>query len=421
MAGSLTRVFRNRMEKFYKRIKCALCGSEEVETVLDLGEMPLANAFLDAKSLDEEEARFPLAVNFCRKCFSVQLQYVVDGEVLFKNYHYATSASKPLVDHFFALGDEIARDYVASPEDFVVEVGSNDGCLLSRIKDKCRVLGIDPADNIAEIAISQKIPTITDFFSTALAKKIRLNTGPAKVVVANNVMAHIDDLRDVFAGVKELLADDGQFIFEVHWVGNLLTEGGFDQIYHEHLYYHSLHALKTLLESLGMVVNDIKLIPIHGESMRVYAGKSGESTNAVREFLDREVKMGLTDSATYRDFSNKIEANKKKLLELLSGLKMEGKKIVGYGAPAKGNTLLNYFGIGPEVLDYLTDTTVQKQGTYTPGTRVQVVSPENLKTDVPDYVLLLSWNYADAILEKEKDLRERGVKFIIPVPEVRIV
>lgn len=418
MAGSIKRIFGNRMENFYQRVTCPLCGSADIETVLDLGETPLANAFLDEAALEKEEPKFPLSLNFCRNCFSVQLRHVVNGEVLFKNYHYATSASRPLVEHFYGLADEITEKYVKSPEDFVVEIGSNDGALLSRIKDRCRVLGIDPASNITE---SASVPTVTDFFTTALAEEIRLKHGRARVVTANNVMAHIDDLRDVFAGVKELLSDDGRFIFEVHWVGNLLTEGGFDQIYHEHLYYHSLHTLKTLLESLGMTVNDIKLIPIHGESIRVYAGKSGESAPFVREFLDREVKMGLTQKSTYVNFSNKIETNKKKLLELLSGLKADGKKIIGYGAPAKGNTLLNYFGIGPDMLDYITDTTPQKQGTYTPGTHLPVVSPEKLKTEIPDYILLLSWNYAGAILEKEKELRKKGVKFIIPVPEACIV
>lgn len=421
MARILARISGNRMETCYKKINCRICNSRDLEEVLTLGIMPLANAFLDKESLSVEEPRFPLTVNFCPHCFLVQLGHVVDGELLFKNYHYATSASTPLVQHFNNLADEIASEYVKSPEDLVVEIGSNDGSLLSRIKDRCRVLGVDPAENITELATARHVPTIRDFFSAKLAERIRSEFGPARVVVANNVMAHIDDIRDVFSGVKTLLADDGRFIFEVHWVGNLLTEGGFDQIYHEHLHYYSLHSVKVLLDSLGMVVNDIRLVPIHGESMRVYTGKSGRRSVAVRDFLDREVAMGLTKSVTYVNFSKKIESNKKKLVDLLSELKAQGKKIVGYGAPAKGNTLLNYFHIGPDVLDYITDTTPAKQGTYTLGMRIPVVSPEKLLIDTPDYILLLSWNYADAIIEKEKDLRSRGVKFIIPVPDVRIV
>ncbi len=409
------------MENFYQKLNCRICDSKNMEKVLDLGSMPLANDFLSKKSLHVPEMVFPLAINFCSNCSLVQTSHVVDGDLLFKNYHYETSASRPLVEHFYSLADEIAKDYIQSPDNLVVEIGSNDGSLLSRIKDRCRVLGIDPGGNVAEIAIKNGISTITDFFSTTLAKKIKSEKGMAKVVVANNVMAHIDDVRYVFSGVKELLSPGGRFIFEVHWVGNLIDEGGFDQIYHEHLCYYSLHSLKFLLDSLRMVINDIKLVPIHGESLRVFAGHSGKSSRSVIEFLDREVKMGLTKRDTYIGFSKKVESNKKKLVDLLWELKKEGKKIIGYGAPAKGNTLLNYFKIGPDILDFITDTTPAKQGTYTPGTRIPVVSPEILKNELPDYIFLLSWNYADAILEKEKGLREKGVKFIIAVPEVRVV
>ena len=247
------------------------------------------------------------------------------------------------------------------------------------------------------------------------------NEGKAKVVVANNVMAHINNIKDVFAGVKSLLLPNGKFIFEVHWVGNLLTDGGFDQIYHEHFYYHSLYSIKHLIESLDMVVEDIKLVPIHGESMRVYVGLSGKGSKAVGEFLKREKKMGLVDIKTYKNFSKKVESNKDDLKKLLLSLKKKGKRIVGYGAPAKGNTLLNYFKIGPEIIDYIIDTTISKQGTFTPGSHIPIMSPETLRKEMPDNVLLLSWNYADAILEKEKELRKKGVKFIIPVPRVKIV
>jgi SAM-dependent methyltransferase len=410
------------MENVHQKVSCRICGSSELATVLDLGTTPLANAFLTEEQLSAPELVFPLAISFCPDCASVQLTHTVDGSVLFKDYHYETAASRPLVEHFHALAEEILEKYATSPDDLVVEIGSNDGSLLSRIKGRCRVLGVDPAANVASTAIRNGVPTIVDFFTLPVAKKIQAEFGKAQVIVANNVMAHIDDIRGVFAAVKELLTPDGRFIFEVHWVGNLLTEGGFDQIYHEHIYYHSLHALKHLVESLGMVVKDVTLVPIHGESMRVSVALSGESSQAVHDFLGREVEMGLTRKETFLGFGEKIEANRKKLVALLASLKKEGKRVVGYGAPAKGNTLLNYFRIGPDALEYITDTTLAKQGTYTPGTHIRVVSPEALQGDAqPDYVLLLSWNYADAILAKEEELRARGVKFIIPVPEVRIV
>lgn len=408
------------MKKFEIKEKCGICGSKDFLGILDLGEMPPANAFLKEEDFGREE-NFPLAVQLCKNCKSLQLRHLVSPKLLFKNYHYATGASKPLVEHFHKLAEEIAENYVKSPEDLVIEIGSNDGALLSRIKNRCKVLGVDPAENMAETAMKNGVPTIVEFFNTKLSKKIKSDFGEAKVVIANNVMAHIDDLRNVFSGVKYILSEDGQFIFEVHWVGNLLNDGGFDQIYHEHLYYHSLHSLTVLLNSLKMVVNHVQLVPIHGQSMRVYAGRSGKSSSAVQEFLDREEKMGLLDVNTYKKFSEKVESNKGRLTDLLYGFKKAGKKIVGYGAPAKGNTLLNYFNIGKDILEYITDTTPNKQGTCTPGAHIQVVSPEILESDLPDYVLLLSWNYADAILEKEKALRQKGVKFIIPVPEVRVV
>lgn len=418
---ALKEYLETEWKQSYQKLRCGICGSHSLLQILDLGVMPLANAFVHKENLHSPELSFPLAVNFCSSCSSVQLSHVVDGKILFKNYHYETAASEPLVKHFNAMADEIVRDHIQSPDDLVIEIGSNDGSLLARIKDRCKVLGVEPAGNVAKIAIENGVPTTVDFFNESVSQRIKSEWGEAKVVVANNVMAHIDDIRGTFLAVKSLLASDGRFIFEVHWVGNLITEGGFDQIYHEHIYYHSLHALKFLLDSVGMVINDIKLVPIHGQSMRVYAGKSGKSSPAVSDFLKQEVEMGLTKKETYFNFSKKIESNKKNLLEILSKLKKEGKKIFGYGAPGKGNTLLNYFNIGPEILDCITDTTPFKQGTYTPGTHIPVVSPKILEKEIPDYFLLLSWNYADAILQKEKELRVRGVKFIVAVPEVKIV
>lgn len=413
------------MNEFKLKRVCRICGGREFLEILNLGKMPLANAFLAHKKFFAKEESFPLVVFLCSNCKSLHLRHVVSPTIIFKNYHYETGASKPLVEHFYALADEIANKHLDSPNDLVVEIGSNDGSLLSRIKDRHRVLGIDPAENVAKIARKNGVPTMVGFFDYALAKKIKLQEGEAKVIVANNVMAHIDDLRNVFSGVKHLLHPHGKFIFEIHWVGNLLGEGGFDQIYHEHLYYHSLHSLRVLLESLRMSVRDIRLTPIHGESMRIYVGHKEENylsgMSRVNRFLDREKRMGLTDIETFKYFSEKINLNKAKLLELLTELKKRGKRIVGYGAPGKGNTLLNYFGIDHNILDYITDTTPSKQGAYTPGTHIRVVSPEILRTDRPDYLLLLSWNYANAILEKEKELRKKGVKFIIPVPRVKIV
>jgi len=401
--------------------KCRICGNPKLEKILDLGDTPPANSFLSKKNLKRKESKFPLVLVFCDKCSLVQLGHSVDPKVLFQNYHYNTGASKPLVNHFQNMAEEISKKYLNGKDDLLVEFGSNDGVLIGTLKDRHRVLGVDPASNVAKLAKERGVETITDYFGKQSAKKITKKFGNAKVIVANNVFAHIDDVHDVLKGVDILLHNDGHFIFECHWVGNLIGQGGFDQIYHEHLFYYSLHSLRVLLDTMDFVIKDVKLVPIHGESLRVYAGKSGRSNVMVKEFLIREKEMGLTKKETYQNFGEKVESNKEKLTDLLEALKRLGKKIVGYGAPGKSTTLLNYLNIGPKTLDFITDTTSSKQGTYTPGTHIPVVHPEILMREKPDYILLLSWNYADAILEKEKELRKRGVKFIIPVPEVRIL
>jgi hypothetical protein len=283
------------------------------------------------------------------------------------------------------------------------------------------VLNVDPADNLASLSEGNGVPFYPAFFTSKTADDIIAIYGKAKVVVANNVFAHTDPLESVFKGVAKLIGGDGTFIFEVHWAKHFVEEGAFDQIYHEHLCFHSLHALKYLIESSGMNVFDVQIVPMQGRSLRVFAGKDRTPTVNVERVLAEEKAAGLMSETTYHAFAKKIEADKQKLLVLLKELKAAGKKIVGYGAPAKGNTLLNYYGIGPDILDYLTDTTVLKQGLYSPGMHIPIVSPERLLTDTPDYILILAWNFKDAILEKEKALRAKGVKFISTVPQLEIL
>lgn len=409
------------MKNYIHKNSCRICGSENLVKILDLNETPLANGFLTEEELKKEEEKFPLAAHFCNNCSLVQLLDVVDPKILFGNYHFMTSASKPAVDHFINLGQELTDNFVKDKNDLVVDIGGNDGTLLGCIKDHCRVLNVEPASNIAEISKKNGVATINDFFSSDLAQKILDEYGKASVISANNIIAHTDKVKDIFVGANLLLKDNGIFVFEAHWVKNLVGEGGFDQIYHEHLCYYSLHALKHLVESTGFFIKDVKSVPMQGESLRVYVGKTEGASMAVDEFLQREKDMGLTDIKTFLGFSDKVIQNAKNVKELLNSLKQQGKKIVGYGAAAKGNTLLNYFQIGPDLLDYIVDTTPLKWGRYSPGAHIPVVHPDKLKTDIPDYIFLLAWNYADAILEKERELREKGVKFIIPVPTIRVV
>ena len=406
--------------------KCRSCGHTKLVPMLDLGVMPPANAFLQKADLKKPEAAFPLRLVVCPKCFLVQLGDVVDTDALFsRDYYYLTGASAPLVKHFQDFGARLAEEMELKKTDLVVEFGSNDGVLLAAIMPYARVLGVDPATNVGKEAAKRQVPTLTDFFGEKSAKTIRQKEGAARVILANNVFAHISDIHNVIKGISHLLTDDGQFISEVHWVGNLMGAGGFDQIYHEHIYYYSAHALKHLLEKVhGLTLVKVELIPMHGESLRIYVtkGEKGTAVDAsVADFLKKEKTLGLDKIDTYLTFSKRVHTTKEKLLATLKDLRKAGKRIAGYGAPAKGNTLLNYVGVGPDLLEYIIDTTPTKQGAYTPGMCIPVVSPEMLKTNPPDYILLLSWNYADAILAKEKALRDQGVKFIIPVPDVRIV
>ena len=338
---------------------------------------------------------------------------IVDPELVFKKYEYLTSASQPMCDHFIKMGNDLVDQFDIKQEDLVVEIGGNDGVLLNAIKDKCRVLNVDPAVDAAKMSKEKGIATLNEFFTCDTVAKI----GRAKLVIANNVMAHIEDIVGTFLGVGQLIQDGGVFVLEVHWLGNLIGSGGFDQIYHEHIYYHSLTALNHLVEATGMVIFDVQMEPIHGQSMRVFVGDR-KPTQAVDDLLKQEQILGLDKEETFTAFADKIENNRINLVTLCKLLRLKGKSIVGYGAPAKGNTLLNYFNIK---LDYVIDTTPLKQGLYTPGMHMRVRKPERVLTEPPDYFLLLAWNYADTILEKEKTLRDAGTKFIIPVPETRVV
>jgi len=411
------------MQEYIHKTSCRVCEGVDLVCVLDLGFTPPANAYLKKEDLEKPEKSFPLALYYCRTCSLAQLLDVVDPKILFKNYHFLTGASSPSIEHFRRYAEEALRPLISSKEELVIDIGGNDGVLLSFVKDDVRVLNVDPADNLAPLSEEKGVPFYPAFFTSQTADEIIAKYGEAKIVVANNVFAHTDPLRDVFKGVAKLIGKNGVFICEVHWQKHLIEEGAFDQIYHEHLCFHSLHSLKYLVEFAGMWVYDVQIVPTQGRSLRIFVTKDRDRipTQNVERILVEEEESGLIGEAAHRSFTQSIEAEKQKLLGLLRGLKAAGKKIVGYGAPAKGNTLLNYYGIGPDVLDYLTDTTSLKQGLYSPGMHIPIVSPEKLLTDTPDYILLLAWNFKDAILEKEKNLRDRGVKFISIIPRVEII
>ncbi|KKS44893.1 hypothetical protein A2567_01905 [Candidatus Azambacteria bacterium RIFOXYD1_FULL_42_11] len=403
---------------------CRMCNSRNLKPFFDLGETALANSFLKKEALDKPEPKYPLKVFFCEDCGLSQLVHVVEPEILFRDYVYFSSGMPTLPEHFKKYAKEAVNDFVSSKDDLVVEIGSNDGLLLGAIKNLgAKVLGVDPAKNIAKVANERGVETLPEFFSEKLAGEIAAKYGKAKVMIGNNVVAHIDNHHDLVKGVSALLANDGVFMFEAPYIVDMFENYTFDTIYHEHLSYLSVRPLVNLFKQFGMELFDVKVFPVQGNSIRGYAGKSGqhEISPRVAELLQKEKLMKLDKLETYLKLASDIKEMNQKVITVLRELKAKGKRIAGYGAPAKGNTLLSYFGIGPDILDYATEALPSKIGFYTPGTHIPVVNIEDARKNPPDYFLLLAWNYKDVILNKEESLRQKGVKFIMPVGKIEIL
>jgi hypothetical protein len=386
--------------------------------ILDLGEQPPSNSFLDINELNSSESKFPLRLFWCRDCYLVQLLDIVDKEYLFKNYFYMTSASKPIVEHFKKYAQDVYDKFLQDKNNsFVVEIGSNDGSLLSEFKKLgSQILGIEPATNLSNLANQSNITTKNTFFSSQVSKDI-VKSRNASIVVANNVIAHVEDLQDLMYGIKILIGNDGVFIFEVPYLVDLIKKLEFDTIYHEHLSYFSILPLLKLVEQFGLEIFDIQKQLVHGGTLRIFVSQKDNYSvnNSVKVFLNKEHKLGLDKIEFYHKFSTHVKELKKNLIKLLIQLKKENKSLLGYGAPAKGNVLLNYCGINTNFLDCIIDTTPLKQGKYTPGMHIPIVAPKNLKNT--DVALLLAWNYEPEILLKEKIFRENGGKFLIPLPK----
>jgi SAM-dependent methyltransferase len=401
---------------------CRICKGRDLARILSLGEQPPVDNFITAASIIDEK-RYPLDVYFCNTCSLVQLLDVVAEDELFHGaYAYFSSASAPLVEHFRSYADDLKREQL-NADDLIVDIGSNDGVLLQFFTERYRVLGIEPSANVAAVARQKGIETKDGFFTVGMAQEIVGTHGKAKVITANNVFAHIDDLDEIISAIKELLTDDGVFVSESHYLLDLVEHKEFDTVYHEHLCYYSVKPLRHLFERFGMEVCDVRHVATHGGSIRVYARKKSDTPikPSVQEFCDREERAGLYTLARFGSFQTEVEAIREKLVAFVRSARAEGKVVTAYGAPAKGNTLLNFCGFTANDIAYVTDTTPYKIGLLTPGSHIPVVSPDVLKSETPDYILLLAWNYKDFILKKEQALRDRGTKFIIPIPNVEIV
>ena len=406
------------MKHIRRRTTCRACDSSDLVSILDLGAQPPANAFVKPEEFEAEQA-FPLELFFCRACTLVQLLDIVSPELLFRNYVYVSSTSPVFRKHFESYADYIFSSYLKSGQ-LAVDIGSNDGILLKPLQvGGALILGVDPAIEIARRATKDGIPTLPHFFSPLIAGVIKKRLGSAHVVTANNMFAHTDNLDVILQGVHDLLASDGVFIVEVAYVKDFLEQRLFDTVYHEHVSYYSVRSMSELVSRRGFDVIDVEHVDTHGGSIRVVMAPSQHHRKkmpSVDLFLKEETIAGVDKEETYHAFAKLVADNKVALKSLLEDLVSHGKKIAGYGAPAKGNTLLNYMGIGANVLDYIVDDSIFKQGLYTPGMHIPVASFERLTANPPDYVFILAWNFADAIIKKCDSVLQEKAHYIIPVP-----
>ena len=397
---------------------CRSCGATQLEKVLSLGRTPLANALLRAEDLEQPEPTFPLELVFCPACALVQITETVPPEQLFSHYLYLSSFSDTMVKHSEELAARLVRERRLDRDSLVIEVASNDGYLLQFYKQAgVPVLGIEPAANVAEVAELKGIPTLVRFFGRELAAELRSSGRRADVIHANNVLAHVADLNGFVAGLALTLKDGGVAVIEAPHVKPMIERLEFDTIYHEHLCYYSLTALQPLFKRHGLEIVDVFEIPLHGGSLQVHASLGGSPSDRVVRLLQDEREAGVGELEFYRDFGDKVLRLRKSLVATLEDLKSSGSRIAAYGASAKGATLLNYCRIGRETIEFVADRSTVKQGLYTPGAHLPIKSPESLLTERPDHVLLLTWNFADEILQQQAAYREQGGKFIIPVPE----
>ncbi|MER6943930.1 class I SAM-dependent methyltransferase [Nonomuraea sp. NPDC000554] len=397
---------------------CRLCGSADLAGVVDLGATPPCELFLTAEQLDQPEQTFPLHLRVCTSCWLAQLPPLITPEDTFTEYAYFSSYSTSWVEH--------ARVFVAGlalkPDAFVVEVASNDGYLLQHVVERgVRCLGIEPSANVGRAAVERGVPTVTEFLTPELGRRIRQEHGPADVVVANNVYAHIPDVVGFTEGLRALVADDGLVSIEVQHLLTLMELNQYDTIYHEHFQYYTVASAQRALAGGGLTLVDVELLPTHGGSIRLLARPRGEPSHRVTDVLALEKAAGLHDLSGYADFAARVAKVRRDLLRFLIDAAEQGRTVAGYGAPGKGNTLLNHCGIRPDLLPYTVDRNPYKHGRFTPGTRIPILPPETIARDRPDYVLVLPWNLRSELVEQLSFVREWGGRLVFPIPRLEVV
>lgn len=404
-------------------MNCRSCGNKNIQSIFSFGEIPLANRLLKAEQLSETEPRYNLEIMLCEGCGLVQLKDIIDPAVLFSDYLYFSSNAVTMLESVSNLIDKLTPTLPKGAK--IVEIASNDGYLLQYYQNKgFDVLGIEPAKNIAEYANAKGITTQCEFFTEELADILREKQHlQADIIHANNVMAHVPDINDFALGIKKLLASNGQAIIEVPYLLNLINNIQFDTIYHEHVYYFSLSPLLALFSRHGLMIFDVEQIPVHGGSLRIYVGHEGQhvTSQAVSDMHKNECQLNIKQHSYYQAFANRIASLKTTLCDQLNLLKKQNNRIAAYGASAKGTTLLNYFGIGNDIIDFVVDLSPIKHGYHTPGTHLKINPVEYLSTEKIDYTLLLTWNFSEEILKQQEEYRAKGGKFILPLPEVSVI
>lgn len=405
--------------------QCQFCGTALKHTLVNLGMSPLCESYVNFEQLNQMEAFYPLHVRVCDNCFLVQLEAYVSPEHIFSEYAYFSSYADTWLRHCKAYTDLMVERFNLNQQSQVVELASNDGYLLQYFVEKnIPVLGVEPATNIAKIAVAKGIPTVNEFFGRVCARKLVQQGIQADLIAANNVLAHVPDLNDFVAGMKILLKPQGVATGEIQHLMRLMESNQFDTIYHEHFCYHTLTTLEKIFAAHGLTLFDVEELSTHGGSLRIYARHQDDSTKPISdrviELRNREAAAGFNSIERYTNFEEQVRETKRKLLDFLIKKKREGKQIVGYGAPGKGNTLLNYCGIRTDFLDYTVDRNPYKHGKFLPGTHIPIYPTSKIEETKPDYVLILPWNFKDEIMEQMSLIRNWGGQFVVPIPEINI-
>ncbi len=408
-------------------MNCRFCNTQLLNTFTDLGETPLANSFLTLEMLDKKEINFPLKAMVCSKCFLVQVDEFEKPQNIFNDYAYFSSYSTSWLEHVKIFAENMIERFNLSINDQVIEIASNDGYLLKNFKNhQIPVLGIEPAANIAKIAENSGISTTVNFFGSNTAQKIVDSGVKAKFLIAFNVLPHVPDLNDFVLGMKKILDKDGIMVIQFSaYLLDVIKKCEFDMVYHEHFSYFSLFTLKKIFETYDLEIFDVKEIPVHGGSLRLFL-KSRENKEikiekSVENQLKKEEDFGIQEISTYLEFQKKVEKSKKSICKFFIKAKERGEKIVCYGAAAKGNTVLNFCGITKNEIDYAVDISPHKQEKFLPGTHIPIYSPEKIKDTKPDYIVILAWNLKDEIIEQMNFIKEWNGKFVVLIPEVKIL